>query len=196
MIISITETLLSFAFATNKYLPFDFVLEDLNIIVEQDGPQHFKQISNWQMPELTKINEIYNNSFKHLNILLTELLHKFPGSTTNNSSSSQSSAMDPQTYHGSNASKESNPSKETADLLSKHISESNRNIQNTLNEEYEPAYPSQIGISPPSYENLLAKDISAHRYYFPMWHKAVELRRKRFLDLFFVFSHSELRTKS
>ena len=44
---------------TNKYLPFDFVLESLNIIVEQDGPQHFKQIGNWQSPELTKINDIY-----------------------------------------------------------------------------------------------------------------------------------------
>jgi very-short-patch-repair endonuclease len=44
---------------TNKYLPYDFMLEDLNIIVEQDGPQHFKQIGNWQSPELTKIHDIY-----------------------------------------------------------------------------------------------------------------------------------------
>ena len=44
---------------TNKYLPFDFILQDLNIIVEQDGFQHFKQIGNWQTPELTKINDIY-----------------------------------------------------------------------------------------------------------------------------------------
>lgn len=44
---------------TNRYLPYDFMLEDLNIIIEQDGPQHFKQIGNWQSPELTKINDIY-----------------------------------------------------------------------------------------------------------------------------------------
>ena len=44
---------------TNKYLPFDFILEDLNIIVEQDGPQHFKQIGDWLSPELTRINDIY-----------------------------------------------------------------------------------------------------------------------------------------
>jgi very-short-patch-repair endonuclease len=44
---------------TNRYLPYDFMIEDLNIIVEQDGPQHFKQIGNWQSPEVTKINDIY-----------------------------------------------------------------------------------------------------------------------------------------
>jgi len=44
---------------TNKYLPYDFAIENLKIILEQDGPQHFKQISNWQSPELTKSNDIY-----------------------------------------------------------------------------------------------------------------------------------------
>jgi very-short-patch-repair endonuclease len=34
------------------YLPFDFVIEDLNIIIELDGEQHFKQISNWTSPEI------------------------------------------------------------------------------------------------------------------------------------------------
>jgi len=33
-------------------LPFDFVIEDLNIIIELDGEQHFKQISNWTSPEI------------------------------------------------------------------------------------------------------------------------------------------------
>jgi YHS domain-containing protein len=32
---------------TGKKLPFDFCLEELNIIIEVDGPQHFRQISNW-----------------------------------------------------------------------------------------------------------------------------------------------------
>ncbi len=36
---------------TNKYLPFDFVLEDEKIIIELDGPQHFEQVSNWSSPE-------------------------------------------------------------------------------------------------------------------------------------------------
>ena len=44
---------------TNRYLPYDFKIQDLNIIVEQDGPQHFKQIGKWQSPELTKNNDIY-----------------------------------------------------------------------------------------------------------------------------------------
>jgi hypothetical protein len=34
---------------TNRQLPFDF--EYKNIIIELDGPQHFKQISNWRTPE-------------------------------------------------------------------------------------------------------------------------------------------------
>jgi very-short-patch-repair endonuclease len=33
-------------------LPYDFAIEDLNIIVEIDGEQHFAQISNWTSPEI------------------------------------------------------------------------------------------------------------------------------------------------
>ena len=44
---------------TNKHLPFDFYLEDLKIILEIDGPQHFCQISNWQTPEDTQERDIY-----------------------------------------------------------------------------------------------------------------------------------------
>jgi very-short-patch-repair endonuclease len=66
---------------TNKYLPFDFVLEELNIIVEQDGPQHFKQIGDWQSPELTKINDIYKmkcankNGFSMIRLLQKDIWH-------------------------------------------------------------------------------------------------------------------------
>ena len=66
---------------TNKYLPFDFVLEDLHIIVEQDGPQHFKQIGNWQTPELTKINDIYKmkcaneNGYSMIRLLQKDIWH-------------------------------------------------------------------------------------------------------------------------
>lgn len=66
---------------TNKYLPYDFVIEDLNIIVEQDGPQHFKQIGNWQEPKLTKNNDIYkmkcanDNGFSIIRILQKDVWH-------------------------------------------------------------------------------------------------------------------------
>jgi very-short-patch-repair endonuclease len=36
---------------TNQYLPFDFVLQTEKIIIELDGTQHFKQVSNWRSPE-------------------------------------------------------------------------------------------------------------------------------------------------
>jgi len=35
------------------YLPFDFCIEDLHIIIEIDGDQHFKQVSNWKSYEET-----------------------------------------------------------------------------------------------------------------------------------------------
>jgi very-short-patch-repair endonuclease len=66
---------------TNRYLPYDFILEDLNIIVEQDGPQHFKQIGKWQSPELTKINDIYKikcaneNGYSIIRILQKDIWH-------------------------------------------------------------------------------------------------------------------------
>ena len=42
-----------------KHLPFDFVIEERNIIIELDGKQHFEQIGNWQSPEKTRENDIY-----------------------------------------------------------------------------------------------------------------------------------------
>lgn len=42
-----------------SYLPFDFVLEVLKIIIELDGPQHFIQIMNWKSPEETCKVDIY-----------------------------------------------------------------------------------------------------------------------------------------
>jgi very-short-patch-repair endonuclease len=41
------------------YLPFDFVIELYNIIIELDGPQHFIQISNWSSPEEQHNNDKY-----------------------------------------------------------------------------------------------------------------------------------------
>ena len=40
-------------------LPYDFVIEELNIIIEIDGEQHFKQISNWTSPEIQIEKDTY-----------------------------------------------------------------------------------------------------------------------------------------
>lgn len=45
--------------ATNRPLPFDFVLEDIKCIIEVDGPQHFVQISNWKAPEMQQYVDHY-----------------------------------------------------------------------------------------------------------------------------------------
>ena len=36
---------------TQCFLPFDFVIEEYKIIIELDGPQHFRQVRNWKSPE-------------------------------------------------------------------------------------------------------------------------------------------------
>lgn len=42
---------------TDKYLPFDFCVS--KTIIELDGPQHYKQVMNWQSPELAQKNDRY-----------------------------------------------------------------------------------------------------------------------------------------
>src|SRR5579872_1369641 len=42
-----------------RYLPFDFCIKDFKIIIELDGLQHFKQVSNWDDPEKRKETDIY-----------------------------------------------------------------------------------------------------------------------------------------
>jgi very-short-patch-repair endonuclease len=44
---------------TNKYLPFDFVLNAYNIIIEVDGRQHFMKVLNWTDLEITRNRDIY-----------------------------------------------------------------------------------------------------------------------------------------
>ena len=44
---------------TNICLPFDFYIPSLNIIVEVDGPQHFKQISNWASHLHTQSRDLF-----------------------------------------------------------------------------------------------------------------------------------------
>ena len=41
------------------HLPFDFSIESLKLIIEIDGPQHYRQISNWQSPEITQARDKY-----------------------------------------------------------------------------------------------------------------------------------------
>ena len=42
-----------------KQLPYDFVINEYKIIIELDGPQHFKQIMNWSSPEEQFENDKY-----------------------------------------------------------------------------------------------------------------------------------------
>lgn len=42
-----------------RLLPFDFLLDDLQILIEVDGRQHFVQVSNWESPEYTQERDIY-----------------------------------------------------------------------------------------------------------------------------------------
>jgi very-short-patch-repair endonuclease len=41
-------------------LPYDFAIEELKIIIELDGEQHFTQVSNWSSPKI----QIENDKFK------------------------------------------------------------------------------------------------------------------------------------
>ena len=62
------------------YLPFDFVIEEKKIIIEIDGPQHFKQISNWTSPEIQiekdkyKINCANENEYSVIRLLQEDIL--------------------------------------------------------------------------------------------------------------------------
>ena len=44
---------------SNRFLPFDFVIEERNLIIELDGKQHFEQIGKWLSPEETMKNYLY-----------------------------------------------------------------------------------------------------------------------------------------
>ena len=64
-----------------KELPFDFAIENINIIIELDGIQHFKQVSNWKSPEINLQTDIYkikcanNNNFSVIRILQTDVYY-------------------------------------------------------------------------------------------------------------------------
>jgi len=62
------------------YLPYDFVIEEKKIIIEIDGPQHFKQISNWTSPEIQiekdkyKIKCANENGYSIIRLLQEDIL--------------------------------------------------------------------------------------------------------------------------
>jgi very-short-patch-repair endonuclease len=51
----------------NNKLPFDFCIPELNIIIELDGAQHFKQVSNWKSPEQQFENDKYKQECANAN---------------------------------------------------------------------------------------------------------------------------------
>lgn len=44
---------------SGKKLPFDFIIPELNILIELDGPQHFVQVSNWKSPDITHARDLF-----------------------------------------------------------------------------------------------------------------------------------------
>ena len=62
-------------------LPFDFVLEDIKIIIELDGGQHFKQVRDWKSPEEQQKTDKYkmtcanNNGFSVIRILQEDVFN-------------------------------------------------------------------------------------------------------------------------
>jgi len=66
---------------TNRYLRYDFCIPDLKIIIELDGPQHFRQISNWTSPgeqfEIDKYKEecANDNGYSVIRILQEDVFY-------------------------------------------------------------------------------------------------------------------------
>ena len=66
---------------TNKYLPFDFCVPEYKIIIELDGPQHFRQIMNWKSPEEQHRTDKFkeecanNNGYSVIRLLQEDVLY-------------------------------------------------------------------------------------------------------------------------
>jgi very-short-patch-repair endonuclease len=64
-----------------RKLPFDFCLPDLKIIIELDGEQHFKQVSNWKSPEEQLVTDKYkekcanDNNYSVIRVLQEDVLY-------------------------------------------------------------------------------------------------------------------------
>jgi len=65
----------------NNFMPFDFCIEELKLIIEIDGPQHFQQIAKWKTPEQTfkndtyKIQQAFNNNYSIIRIYQPDILY-------------------------------------------------------------------------------------------------------------------------
>lgn len=63
------------------FLPYDFCIPELNIIIELDGPQHFTQVSNWDSPKNQYENDKYkeecanNNGFAVIRLLQEDVFY-------------------------------------------------------------------------------------------------------------------------
>jgi very-short-patch-repair endonuclease len=63
-----------------KHLPFDFVIEERKIIIEQDGIQHWKQVAKWKTPKHNRERDIYKmkcaneNGFSVVRLLQEDVL--------------------------------------------------------------------------------------------------------------------------
>lgn len=63
------------------YLPFDFCIEDLKLIIELDGRQHFMQVSCWTSPEETQERDKYkedcakNNGYSIIRIFQEDVYY-------------------------------------------------------------------------------------------------------------------------
>jgi very-short-patch-repair endonuclease len=44
---------------SGRYFFYDYVLEDYKLIIELDGAQHFRQVSNWQSPKITLDRDVF-----------------------------------------------------------------------------------------------------------------------------------------
>ena len=57
---SVIDAQKTFKWCRNKkLLPFDFYIADYKLIIELDGPQHFRQVSNWASPEQCQTSDKY-----------------------------------------------------------------------------------------------------------------------------------------
>jgi very-short-patch-repair endonuclease len=65
----------------NKYLPFDLCIPKYKVIIELDGPQHFKQVKNWISPEQQFQTDKYkekcanDNGYSVIRILQEDVLY-------------------------------------------------------------------------------------------------------------------------
>lgn len=66
---------------TYRKLEYDFVIPDLNLIIELDGSQHFRQISNWSSPDEQLMRDTYKtkcaneNGYKVIRLLQEEVFY-------------------------------------------------------------------------------------------------------------------------